>query len=188
MKTINSKALLAFFLLTFILIPIYNSNYNDSETFQNKNLPYPQAINRTGKVFSNFTWINKNCYINREQPGLNNQPSIYIPNNNISYASMSFENITAVNYTRNIESDFSEFITSSRSGPTYIYQKFAVEMSQYVNNVSVLIQDINNPSLFTDDNSWEVAIVNCSNDIDGTPNTVESLGILKKAHPELRGR
>ncbi|MCK4285757.1 MAG: hypothetical protein KAX18_06125, partial [Candidatus Lokiarchaeota archaeon] len=177
---------LAFFLLTFILIPIYNSNsvyYNDSETIQNINLPYPQAVNRTGKVFSNFTWINKDCYINREQPGLNNQPSIYIPNNNISHASMSFENITAINYTRNIENDFSEFISSSHSGPTYIYQKFAVEMSQYVNNVSVLIQDINNPSLFTDDNSWEVAIVNCSNDIDGTPNTVETLGVLKKAHP-----
>ena len=100
-------------------------------------MPYPQAINRTGKVFSNYSWINENCYINREQPGLNNQPTIYIPNYNLSHAQMAFENITAINYTRYIENDFSEFIFSSRSGPTYIYQKFSIQMSQYVNNVRV---------------------------------------------------
>ncbi|MHA2281246.1 MAG: hypothetical protein ACXAC5_10370 [Promethearchaeota archaeon] len=186
MKTFKNKALLAFFLITFMIIPIYSSNLlrnNTSESTQNLINPFPQTINRTGKVFSNFTWINKNCYINREQPGLNVQPSIYIPNYNISFAKMEFENITALNYTRYIENDFSEFIFSSYSGPTYVYQKFAIEMSQYINNVSVLIQDINNPSSFTDENSWEVAIVNCSNDIQGTPNTVESLATLKKAHP-----
>jgi hypothetical protein len=96
---------------------------------------------------------------------------------------MSFENITAINYTRYIENDFTEFITSSFRGPTYIYQKFAVELSQYINNVSILIQDINNPLSFTEENSWEVAIVNCSNDNDGTPNTVDTLGILQKPHP-----
>ncbi len=72
MKTYKNKVFLAFFLITFILIPNYYSNslkYSASETSQNSNLPYPQAINRTGKIFSNVTWINKNGYINREQPG-----------------------------------------------------------------------------------------------------------------------
>ncbi len=186
MKTIKNKIFLPLFLITFVLIPIYNSNSssnNTSDSSQNLNNLYPQAINRTGKIFDNFTWINNYCYVNREQSNLNIQPSIYIPNYNISHAKMDFENITAINYTRYIEDGFSEFISSSRSGSTYIYQKFSIEMSQYVNNVSVLIQDINNPSSFTDENSWEVAIVNCSNDIMGTPNTVITLGILEKAHP-----
>jgi hypothetical protein len=96
---------------------------------------------------------------------------------------MAFENITAVNYTRNIERDFSEFIFSSRNGPTYVYQKFAIKISQFVNNVSILLQDINNPTSFTDENSWEVAIVNCLNDTNGTPNPNETIGLLKKPHP-----
>jgi hypothetical protein len=155
--------------------------YKDLNSKEESYYLQPQAINRTGKIFSNITRINKNCYINREQPGLNTQPEIYIPNYNISHAKMSFENITAINYTRYIEEDFSEFITSSIDGPTYIFQKFSVEISQYINNISVLIQDINNPVSFTDENSWEVAIVNCSN--SGTPNTLETLGILMKPHP-----
>ncbi|MHA2088401.1 MAG: hypothetical protein ACW972_09005, partial [Promethearchaeota archaeon] len=186
MKTIKNKIVLAFFFMIFISIPFYHTkalNYHTSETIQNSPKLITQAINRTGKIFNNFTLINKNCFINREEPGLNIQPNIYIPNYNISHAKMEFENITALNYTRNLEDDFSEFIASSRSGPTYIYQKFSIEMSQYVNNVSVLIQDINNPTSFTDENSWEIAIVNCSNDIIGTPNTIETLGVLKKAHP-----
>ncbi|MFW9895715.1 MAG: hypothetical protein ACFFD7_07915 [Candidatus Thorarchaeota archaeon] len=186
MKLTKNKMLLSFFLIIIILIPVFNLRFQSAyiaKPISNLNQLYPQSINRTGKVFSNFTWINKNCYINREEPGLNIQPSIYIPNYNISHATMEFENITAVNYTRYIEDDFSEFIFSSRSGPTYIYQKFSIEMSQYINNVSILIQDINNPSSFTDENSWEIAIVNCSNDVKGTPNTIETLGVLKKAHP-----
>ncbi|MFW9867481.1 MAG: hypothetical protein ACFFEN_15400, partial [Candidatus Thorarchaeota archaeon] len=91
------------------------------------------------------------------------------------------ENLRAINYTRNIEDDFSEFIIASMNGPTYIYQKFAIEVSQYINNISILIQDINNPLSFTDENSWEVAILNCSN--NGNPNTLAALGTLKKAHP-----
>ncbi|KKN06795.1 hypothetical protein LCGC14_1073620 [marine sediment metagenome] len=186
MKTINKKVLFAFFLITIILIPAVNSNllnYTASEPIQNPNFPYLQSINRTGKIFSNFTWINKYSYINREQPELNNQPSIYIPNYNLSHAQISFGNITAINYTRHIEEEFSEFIYSSQTGLKYIYQKFFIEMSQYINNISILIQDINNPSSFTDENSWEIAIVNCSNDKMGTPNTVETIGDMKKSHP-----
>ncbi|MFW9875161.1 MAG: hypothetical protein ACFFG0_18810, partial [Candidatus Thorarchaeota archaeon] len=76
-------------------------------------------------------------------------------------------------------------ITSSVNGSTYIYQKFPVEMNQYINNVSILIQDINDPTSFTDENSWEVSIVNCLNDPDGTPNSYPNgtLGTLKKPHP-----
>ncbi|MHA2278232.1 MAG: hypothetical protein ACXAC2_20825, partial [Candidatus Kariarchaeaceae archaeon] len=186
MKTFKNRMLLMFFLITFIAVPLYNSQiieYQESQSHNSLYIPHTQAVNRTGKIFSNITRINKNCYVNREQPSLNNQPNIYIPNYNISHATMSFENITAINYTRYIENDFTEFITSSFRGPTYIYQKFAVELSQYINNVSILIQDINNPLSFTEENSWEVAIVNCSNDNDGTPNTVDTLGILQKPHP-----
>jgi hypothetical protein len=96
---------------------------------------------------------------------------------------MYFENITANNYTKIIEDEFTEFIMSSPNGPIFMYQKFAIELSQYINNVSVLIQDINDPTNFTDDNSWEMAIVNCSNDDYGTPNSNEALGVLKKPHP-----
>ncbi|MFX1428151.1 MAG: hypothetical protein ACFFBE_16980, partial [Promethearchaeota archaeon] len=184
MNSLKNKLLLIFFLITFSIAPIYNSSViNSKDTYlQDENYsPYPQAINRTGKIFSNITEINKNCYINREHPGLNTQPAIYIPNYNISHAKMSFENITALNYTRHIEEDFSEFITSSEDGPMYIFQKFSIEINQYINNVSVLIQDINNPVSFTDENSWEVAIVNCTD--DGSPNTVDTLGLLKKPHP-----
>ncbi|MFW9970151.1 MAG: hypothetical protein ACFFDF_08120 [Candidatus Odinarchaeota archaeon] len=187
MKLFRNKSI---FLLILIIMgfgfSFCNIILNNSSIPQtNKVYPiYPQAINRTGKVFSNITdIINKDCYINQEFPSLNNQPSIFIPNYNISYAKMSFENITALNYTRNIENDFSEFIFSSHNGPKYVYQKFAIELNQYINNVSILIQDINNPTSFTDENSWEIAIVNCLNDTKGTPNPYTTLGSLKKPHP-----
>ncbi len=184
MNYFKNKIILVFFLTAFFIAPIYSSsliNYEGLYSQDNSYIPQTQAINRTGKTFSNITRINKDCYINREQPDLNNQPEIYIPNYNISHATMSFENITAINYTRYIEEDFSEFIFSSENGPTYIYQKFSVEVNQYINNISLLIQDINNPLSFTDENSWEVAVVNCTN--DGIPNTEEVLSILKKPHP-----
>jgi len=184
MKAFKNKMSLIFFLTAFFIAPINSSyliNYMAPYSQDNFYFPQTQTINRTGKIFSNITGINKNCYINREQPDLNNQPEIYIPNYNISHASMSFENITAINYTRYIEDDFSEFMFSSENGPTYIYQKFSVEINQYINNISILIQDINNPLSFTDENSWEVAVVNCTN--DGTPNSEEVLSILKKPHP-----
>jgi len=133
MNSFKNKVVLMFFMITFSFAPIYCSSlvsFNGSYSQDDDYFLQPQAINRTGKIFSNITQINKDCYINREQPGLNTQPEIYIPNYNISHAKMSFENITAVNYTRNIEEDFSEFITSSDDGPKYIFQKFAVEISQ----------------------------------------------------------
>ena len=188
MKIFKNKSLLVIFIIFCFSLPVYN---NFSNIFDNANpikesyTINPQAINRTGKTFENITRINKDCYLNREFPGLNNQPNVYIPGYNISYARMNFENITAINYTRNIEEDFSEFIFSSKNGPTYVYQKFDVEINQYVNNVSILIQDINNPSSFTDENSWEVSIVNCLNDTEGTPNNSPNgtLGLLQKPHP-----
>jgi hypothetical protein len=184
MNSFKKRVLLMFFLITFSFAPIYNSslaNLKSSYSIDENYLIQPQAINRTGKIFSNITGVNNDCYVNREQPGLNIQPEIYIPNYNISHAKMSFENIEAINYTRYIEEDFTEFISSSRDGPKYIFQKFAIEISQYINNVSILIQDINNPISFTEENSWEVAIVNCTS--DGTPNTLETIGILEKPHP-----
>ncbi|MFX1575420.1 MAG: hypothetical protein ACFFB0_22015, partial [Promethearchaeota archaeon] len=83
---------------------------------------YPQALNRTGKIFEDLTVFSKDCYINKDQPSLNNQPTIFIPNYNISYAKLYFENITAINYTRDIETDPTEFIISySEIEPTYVY-------------------------------------------------------------------
>jgi hypothetical protein len=186
MKYFSKKTFFPLFIIVSFILPFCSINLADSTTFNHNAESFviiPQAINRTGKVFDNITKINKNCYINREFPNLNNQPEVFIPDYNISYAKMSFENITAVNYTRNIESDFSEFIISARSGPTYIYQKFAIGISQLVNNVSILIQDINNPTSFTDENSWEIALVNCLNDTNGTPNPSATIGFLKKPHP-----
>ena len=186
MKFFKYKTFLALIIIMNLILPIYiimpfymNKNHQINESFD----IYTQAVDPSGKIFDNITRFSKNCFINREQPSLNEQPSVNIPNYNISYAEMSFENITALNYTRYIEDDFSEFIISSENGPTYIYQKFAIEISQFVNNVSILIQDINNPTVFTDENSWEVAIVNCLNDTIGTPNPTETLGLLQKPHP-----
>ena len=186
MKFFRSKKVFVSFIIICIALQIYNVFPLTLTNIDHKSdiFPiYPQAINRTGKTFNNITRISKNCYINREFPGLNSQPDVFIPNYNISYAKMTFENITALNYTRNIERDFSEFIISSQNGPTYVYQKFAVEINQFVNNVTILIQDLNNPTLFTDENSWEVAIVNCLNDTNGTPNPTETIGLLQKPHP-----
>ena len=136
---------------------------------------------RSGKIFTNITVIDKAAYINRYQPALNIQPNLYLQNWNITYAKMQFENITAINYTKDIETEFSEFILSSTKGPIYIYQKFSVELSQYVNNVSIFILDIINRFNYTaGENSWEVAIVNCSD--NGIPNQFETLGKLQKSH------
>ena len=47
------------------------------------------------------------------------------------------------------------------------------------------IQDIVDEDYYSDENSWEVSIVNCSNDIIGTPNSEETLGTLKKPGGEI---
>ncbi|MFX0104632.1 MAG: hypothetical protein ACFE75_03965 [Candidatus Hodarchaeota archaeon] len=188
MKFFKNKFLFVLFIIFCFSLPVYinfSNSFGNPNSIEESYIIQPQSINRTGKVFENITRNSKDCYINREFPGLNNQPNVYIPGYNISYAKMNFENITAINYTRNIEEDFSEFILSSANGPTYVYQKFAVEINQYVNNVSILIQDINDPTNFTDENSWEVAIVDCLNDTYGTPNPNEILGLLQKPHPTV---
>ena len=183
----QKKSILSVFFLTWITLLLFSfSFFNPNEYLyrtQESNILNPQAVNRTGKEFTNISQVNKDCLIYKDNPSLSDQPSLYIPNYNISHAKMFFENITALNYTRSIENDFTEFILSSETGSKYIYQKFAVEINQYVNNVSILIQDINNPSSFTEDNSWEVAIVNCLNDTYGTPNPNQALGVLVKPHP-----
>jgi len=138
---------------------------------------------RTGKIFSNITASNLNCLINRYQPNLNEQPNLFLQDWNITYASMMFNNIKAINYTKDIETDISDFLFSSIHGPIYFYQKFSVEINQYVNNATIFMQDINNPTEYTDKNSWEIAITNCSNDDVGTPNQNETLGVLQKPHP-----
>ncbi len=186
MKIIRNKQLLVLLVFSILTIsnysvlisrnnPIDNYNTNNYSTDLNT-----QAVNRTGKVFTNLTSISPNCYINREQPNLNLQPSIYIPNYNLSYAKMYFENITAMNYTKEVEVDPTQFISSTDEGPLYLYQKFSVQISQFVNNISIFIQDIVNTYNYTDENSWEIAVVNCT--FDGIPNN-ETLGQVTNPHP-----
>ncbi|MHA2008808.1 MAG: hypothetical protein ACXABO_10030 [Promethearchaeota archaeon] len=140
--------------------------------------------NREGKIFTNITNNNQFAYINRYNPGLDIQPTLFLQNWNITYARMFFENITAINYTKNIETQPTEYIISfSETDPIYVYQKFAVETDQFINNISIFIQDVIDQDLYTDENSWEVSIVNCSNDPLGTPNSFDTLGTLMKPHP-----
>ena len=194
MKISNKRSYTTIFLVLFISLPIFLIpliNNNDSNPFNfnirddsvnGDNNINPQAVNRTGKDFSNKTITSSNCYINREIPGLNEQPEIFLGDYILSYADMQFNDLEAINYTRNLEANPSDFIFNSRKGPKYVYQKFAIEVSQYINNVSIFIQDINDPEVFSDENSWEVAILNCSDDSAGTPNA--TLGeALQKPHP-----
>ncbi|NVM35030.1 MAG: hypothetical protein HWN81_05510 [Candidatus Lokiarchaeota archaeon] len=140
--------------------------------------------NQEGKIFCNISTTTKDSYINRYQPGLNNQPNLFLQNWNLTHAKMVFENIKALNYTRSIETEPTEFIISySEIDPLYVYQKFSVETDQYVNNVSIFIQDVNDEDYYSEENSWEVSIVNCSDDPLGTPNSNQTLGILRKPHP-----
>ncbi|MFW9989466.1 MAG: hypothetical protein ACFFC3_12495, partial [Candidatus Odinarchaeota archaeon] len=141
--------------------------------------------NQAGKIFCNISAVSKDSYINRYQSGLNIQPKLFLQNWNITHARMVFENITALNYTKNIETEPTEYIISySETVPIYVYQKFSVETNQYVNNISIFIQDVVDEDYYSDENSWDVSIVNCSNDAVGTPNSNETLGTLKKAHPD----
>ena len=109
---------------------------------------------------------------------INSYSNSFIDQNSIKL--QIFEGLDTVNYTKTIEDEMTEFI-SSESKPLYIYQKFSIENSQYLNNVSIFIQDIIDEFNYTDENSWEVAILNCSDDQNGTPNA--TLGALKKSHP-----
>jgi len=178
---INSSILLVFSRDINVISPIDNNNAEQKDTTEN--LKTSNGIDRSGKIFTTMSSTSQNLYINRELSNLNLQPSVYIPNYYLSQATMNFENITAINFTKSLEDDPSEVLWASKEGPTYIYQKFSVELSQFVNNVSIFLQDLNLNPIFTDENSWEVAIVNCSNDSDGTPNSIETLGLLQLPHP-----
>ncbi len=141
---------------------------------------------RDGKIFSNVLLNCPNCIINRYDSRLNQQPNINLQDWNLTHALMYFENIKAINYTRDIETDTNEYVESHNdpigpNKPKYIYQKFSVELSQYINNVSLFIQDICDLENYNDENSWEIVILNCSNDIYGTPNA--TLSVLQNPHP-----
>ncbi|MHA1274410.1 MAG: hypothetical protein ACTSQS_13385 [Promethearchaeota archaeon] len=138
-------------------------------------------FDRIGKTFSNVSIKNKDNQIYRTEPTLNDPPTLYLSDWNLTYASLHFENLTAVNYTWSLEPEGEQFMYGSDEYPIYIYQKFSVDISQYVNNVSIFIQDINDQYNYTEENSWELSILNCSNDKYGTPDTV--LGTVQKVHP-----
>ncbi|MFX1588095.1 MAG: hypothetical protein ACFFC1_08070, partial [Promethearchaeota archaeon] len=185
MKILIKKRLFAICIIAVISSPgyflIYNKFYLYNAIHGNESHKIvSQAVNRTGKVFSNIIQNSSDCFINRENPNQNIQPKAYIPDYNISYAEMYFENIRAINYTKDIELNPTEIMYSSENEPMYIFQKFYVEINQYVNNVSIFIQDIINLYNYSEVNSWEVAIVNCTE--DGMPND-EILGELVKPHP-----
>ncbi|MGV9141518.1 MAG: hypothetical protein ACOC1X_01120 [Promethearchaeota archaeon] len=165
-----------------------NGNLEKSAS-DTENLSTGKIENRDGKIFTDIQTSHSNCYVNGKKPSLSDQPDIYIPNWNITHANMQFENIKAINYTRDIETQYTDFIFSHESEPLYYFQKFSVEISQYVNNVSIYIQDIFDSDNFTDSNSWEVAIVNCSDDPNGIPNSNEDeiIGSVKKPHPIILG-
>lgn len=183
MKCENKSYLVLGILFLSLLVPLVLGTYQYPIKFNSTENLSLSEINRENKVFTNITQTDKNCLVDAINPALNEPPQLYLPNHQLSYAKMNFENISALNYTKNIETEFSDSVRSSPNGSIYVYQKFYVRMSQYVNNVTVLIQDINNKTYFTDENSWEVAIVNCSNDEVGTPNPNETLGKVQKPHP-----
>ena len=93
---------------------------------------------------------------------------------------MNFENITALNYTKVIEGDPTNHIFGHETDQTFIFQLFSVELDQYINNISINILDINNGSLVTYENSWEVAFLNCSIDEYGVVKPDQELGALLK--------
>ncbi|MFX1317432.1 MAG: Ig-like domain-containing protein, partial [Promethearchaeota archaeon] len=185
MKILIKRRIFVISIIAVILFPGYFFIYNELVSYNGIygneiHKIVSQAVNPTGKVFSNMTHYNPDCYINKENPNQNIQPSIYIPDYNISHAKMYFENIRAINYTKDIELNPTEITYSSENEPMYIFQKFYVAVNRYVNNVSIFIQDIINLYNYSEANSWEVAIVNCKD--DGIPNN-ETLGELVKPHP-----
>ncbi len=193
MKSINKRRIFSILILlilnlslSFVLIDdrYYNvdvENDNNSKKLKQSS----NGIDSSEKIFSTTISPVQHCYINKDQPNLNVQPNVYIPNYYISQGNMDFYNITALNYTKVIESGAENFIGSDKQNQTFIYQLFSVELSQYINNISILVQDIN---IFdkpvTYNNSWEVAILNCSLEystipnLSGIPKPAQELGAL----------
>ncbi len=211
MKFLKNKRFLALFIISSMILSfmcafigdINHTNLSGKET-QNDPLrdnEYGETLKLSanvvsqfdsrGKVFSSGTFSSQNCYINNEQPALNIRPSIYEPNFYMSYALMNINNLEAVNYTKEIESSFTEFIENDKNEEMYVFQKFAIQISQYINNVSILIRDeyqghLDTPpeAIYTYTNQWEVAIVNCSDDGYKTPNHDTTLGSLRIKHED----
>ncbi|MFX1277213.1 MAG: hypothetical protein ACFFBP_18210 [Promethearchaeota archaeon] len=209
MKLLKNRKSLALFIITsmissFIFVFIGDINHpnlsenenqddlsSDDEYFDTLKLSanVVSQFDSRGKVFSSGSFSSQNCYINNEQPALNIKPTIYEPNYYMSYALMNINNLEAVNYTKEIESSFTEFIQNDKNEEMYVFQKFAIQVSQYVNNVSILIRDeyqghLDTPPdpIYTYTNQWEVAIVNCSDDEYITPNHDTTLGSLRIKH------
>ncbi|MHA1337757.1 MAG: hypothetical protein ACTSVY_00755 [Candidatus Helarchaeota archaeon] len=99
-RLIFTCLLITIFTISFTSIlqskSFYYQNFNKNSRDYRFNT---QALNRTGKVFTNVSIITKDCVINRENTSKSIQPSIYIPGYNISRAKMNIVNITALNYT-----------------------------------------------------------------------------------------
>lgn len=163
------------------ILTIANNTFQSSSSTYNENSSDPKSSSngsRDGKEFSIHTIPTTDGYINRDQPNLNDQPEIYIQNYYISHANMNFENITAVNYTKVIEDEPTDHIIGDSTEQTFVYQSFSVELNQYINNISINILDLNDGGLVTYNNSWEVAILNCSTDSNGIPTPDHELGSL----------
>ncbi|MFX0136757.1 MAG: hypothetical protein ACFFDN_24180, partial [Candidatus Hodarchaeota archaeon] len=189
MKILKNKNLICVLIILFLNLSMFivgSGLINSDINRESDNNLKASSNGREGKIFSTITASSQNHYINRDNPGLNVQPKIGLQNYYISHASMNFENIEAENYTKDIETEPSEVIINFEQEPMYVYQKFFVEIDQYVNNISIFIQDIITEE-YTDENSWEVAIVNCINDSNGTPNSNEAeiLGKLQVRHPDF---
>ena len=185
MSMLNKRQILTYLLIIFFgFTPFYISITNNSFLFLSEqdlkdkseeqsydietlklSAEVVSQLDRSGKVFSTGNIPSQNCYINNENPDLSILPSIYKPNYYMSYASMNINDLEALNYTKDIENSFTEAIESDHE-EKYIFQKFAIRVSQYVNNVSIIIQDYfqgHDPvgggppdPIYTDTNYWEV--------------------------------
>jgi len=191
MKILKNKNLICVLIILFLnlsMLIVGSGLLNNEDTNpETENNLKASSNGQEGKIFSTITRSSQDHYVNRANPDLNDQPKIGLQDYYISHARMNFENIEAENYTKDLETEPSEVILNFQEEPMYIYQKFFVEIDQYVNNLSIFIQDITYGQEYTEENSWEVALVNCTDDSNGTPNSNETeiLGKLLVRHPEF---
>ncbi len=183
----NKKFLLLFFIICMNFSMLIASTYETPSVNQDDNdlsSLKTSAVESGGKLYTTRTTSIQNCYINNKLLGLNRLPNIYIKNNILSNAEMTFDDIIVHNFTYDLEPDFTEaFKSKSSFEPTYIYQKFWVDKSTFLYNVSIYILDEINELLYDETNSWEVAIMNCTNDFYGTPFDNGTIQIpLEKTH------
>ncbi|TFG21241.1 MAG: hypothetical protein EU529_13760, partial [Promethearchaeota archaeon] len=172
MITLKKKPfLLLFFIICMnIFIFVVSSNENplaNQEANDLKSLK-TSGIESGGKLYTQETVQIQDCYINNKHPGLNRLPNIFIKNNFLSEAQITFDDIIVHNVTYELESGYTAaFKSRSYYEPTYVYQKFWIDKSQFLYNVSIYILDEINELRVDETNAWEVAIMNCSN--DGAP-------------------